>query len=406
MENARGRRLHRWVIAVGLVVGAVLYSIGMWNAFMPVHRDFSMLPGTEAPKPKPTMTETASSMLFTGNVFWGRNINDWAMKSELKYAYPFARLGEFHREQYDAWISGLECPTADGVHMTAAEMEAQLQFNCDPAYLPEAAKWFTAFTLANNHTDNQGETGFAQTKAHLDAAGIQYFGHYDPARTEDACDVIAMPAKVTKSDNTTESVKLPMALCAYHGVFRIPSQESLAVMERYAAYMPVIAMPHMGVEYKPVPDQLKTDLYRSMIDHGADMVIGDHPHVTQTSESYKGHLIVYSMGNFMFDQQGNQDVTVSAAVRVDTRSKAANAAQLAAWTDLGKSCATYHDTCLAQAKAKRLTKLPLEYTFSIVASNDNNKQTKLGSAADLQYVLSRLHWNDTITKLAAPYRGK
>ncbi|QQS19030.1 CapA family protein [Candidatus Saccharibacteria bacterium] len=36
-----------------------------------------------------------------------------------------------------------------------------------------------------------------------------------------------------------------------------------------------------------------------MIDNGADMVLGDHPHVVQPSEAYKGHPIFYSMGNFI-----------------------------------------------------------------------------------------------------------
>jgi len=51
------------------------------------------------------------------------------MASPLKYKYPFSRLNEFNRDQYDAWISGLECPTVASVNMTSAEMEQALQFN-------------------------------------------------------------------------------------------------------------------------------------------------------------------------------------------------------------------------------------------------------------------------------------
>jgi poly-gamma-glutamate synthesis protein (capsule biosynthesis protein) len=38
-----------------------------------------------------------------------------------------------------------------------------------------------------------------------------------------------------------------------------------------------------------------------MIDAGADVIVGGHPHITQGAEYYNGHLIVYSLGNFVFD---------------------------------------------------------------------------------------------------------
>jgi len=72
----------------------------------------------------------------------------------------------------------------------------------------------------------------------------------------------------------------------------------------------------MGKEYVATPDELKTSIYHSMIDQGADMGLGDHPHWVQTSEAYKGKPIFYSMGNFMFDQQDTTEVTRSAAIDV------------------------------------------------------------------------------------------
>lgn len=42
------------------------------------------------------------------------------------------------------------------------------------------------------------------------------------------------------------------------------------------------------------------DLAHSAIDHGADLVLGHHPHVLQGIETYKGKNIVYSLGNFCF----------------------------------------------------------------------------------------------------------
>jgi poly-gamma-glutamate synthesis protein (capsule biosynthesis protein) len=57
---------------------------------------------------------------------------------------------------------------------------------------------------------------------------------------------------------------------------------------------------HWGIEDDPPSDREKS-FARKMIDAGADVVVGSHPHVTQGAEYYKDHLIVYSLGNFLFN---------------------------------------------------------------------------------------------------------
>jgi poly-gamma-glutamate synthesis protein (capsule biosynthesis protein) len=406
MLAVRGRHHTRriWVIILVFILLCII-GIAVW---LYTNKDQSSTK-TETNKHSnetvkvPQPVSIYSNTLFMGNIFWGRYMNDWSMASPLKTAYPFSRLNEFHRDQYNAWITGLECPTKTGVNMTSAEMEVALQFNCSPDYLPEAAKWFTAFTLANNHTDNQGIDGFAQTQKQLDKNGIQYFGHYDPRELNDICDVISLPVTVTNDDDSTSKGKLPIALCGYHGVFRIPPAESVAVMEQYSKLMPVIAMPHMGVEYQPAPDQLKTSFYRSLIDGGADMVLGDHPHWIQNTESYKGHLIVYSMGNFMFDQQGVTEVERSAAIEVVIKTGGDDKALIKKWLALGEKCSAYHDTCLADAVKQGLTKLDISFQFGVVGTSDANKITKPATAAEQAGILQRLQWQSTMNQLQAPY---
>ena len=352
------------------------------------------------PQPK----NISSNVLFLGNTYWGRYINDWSMSSSLKYAYPFSRLSEFNRANYDAWISGLECPLVDGVSMTSTEEDETLQFNCSPNYIPEAAKWFTAFTLANNHTDNQGIDGFAETRQRLEESGIQYFGHYDPRVIDDICEVIALPVTITNDDESVTKGKMPVAMCGYHAVFRIPTDEAVAEIAKYSQYMPVIAMPHMGAEYKTTPDELKISFYRSLIDAGADMVLGDHPHWIQTSESYNGHLIVYSMGNFMFDQQDTFEVVRSAGINVVmSTGDLEDSTMLKKWLTLGESCATFKDDCLAQAKAQNLTKLKMTYKFGVVGTTDSDKITRPATAEQQSSILQRLGWQSTMNQLQAPY---
>ena len=362
-----------------------------------------------SPSPKNVVIKEAkpksitSNVLFLGNTYWGRYINDWSMASVLKYEYPFSRLNEFNRDQYDAWVSGLECPTVDGLNITSAEEDSTLNFNCSPDYLPQAAKWFTAFTLANNHTDNQGEDGFTETKAHLEENGIQYFGHYDYKNIDDVCEIISLPVSIAKTDGSKAKGALPVAMCGYHGVFGIPKDEAVAKITEYSSYMPVIAMPHMGEEYKSSPDTLKTNFYHSLIDAGADMVLGDHPHWIQTSESYKGHLIVYSMGNFIFDQQDNIEVTRSAGINVAMTINESDAIILQKWLDIGKTCMTFKDDCLSQIKQLSLKKLSISYKFGVVGTNDAAKIVKPATVEQQTSILQRLDWQDTMSQLQPPY---
>ncbi len=384
------------IVAFFLVIGTGFYWI---LSAQTQQTDLSLSSNTAKTVAPVTVSSVQSKMLFTGNTFWGRYVNDWAMKQSDRYAAPFSRLNEFDRSAYNAWITGLECPTTQkGASMSSADMQATLTFNCDPVYLPEFAKWFTAVTLANNHTDNQGVEGFAETQKALDASGIQYFGTYDPENLSDLCDVVAMPVTVTMSDSSTKEGKLPVALCGYHGVFHTPSAASLEEVSRYAEYMPVIAMPHSGQEYVATPDIIKTTMDHTLIDNGADMVIGDHSHWVQTTEAYKGKLIVYSMGNFLFDQQVAEETVRSAAIQV-TLDATGDDALLTQWLSLGEQCTIHGDTCLAQAKEQGLTKIDAHYTFGVVATDDRGFVTHPASAEVQASVESRLNWQQTMKEL-------
>lgn len=390
-----------WPKAVAITLGVLILVGAVVGALWWLSRNVDPPAPSEPEAPKAVSADI--NALFFGNVFWGRYTNDWSQASSLKYAYPFSRLGEFDREDYTAWVAGLECPTASGVNPTSAEQEETLSFNCPPEYLPEAAKWFTAFTLANNHTDNQGEKGFAETRRLLEENGIQHFGHYDPKLKDEACEVVSLPADVSYSDGSTKRQSLPIAMCGFHGVFEIPPASTIQEMKKYSPYMPVIAFPHMGAEYVAEPDQIKTTTYRSMIDNGADFVLGDHPHWVQTTESYKGHLIVYSMGNFMFDQQVQTELVRSAAINV--KMNVDGGTSLDNWLEISDSCEEFKDNCLDKAIAEGLTKPDYTYKFGVIGTNNNNKIVKPSTQTELNSILARLRWRTTINQLQAPYGG-
>ncbi len=391
------------LVLLGLLVTAGISLVTLQLLSKPTKHD-DVKTATK-PVVKPVSAE--SKMLVMGDVFWGRYINDWSMKSDLKYAYPFQRLGEFNRENYDAWVADMECPITNNPKVSSAVEESTLTFDCSPEYLPYAKKYFTAFTLANNHTDNQGGvTGWRETIKHLDDNGIQSFGSFDPEDYDNLCNVLSLPARVTYDDKTVKTVKLPTVWCGYHGVFKNPTADSIAVMQRYTDRFNVIAMPHSGQEYKPGPDQIKTDLYRGLIDGGAEVVIGDHPHWVQNTESYKGHLILYSLGNFIFDQQDTVDVTRSAVLEMTLSIDAKNAPDLERWIALAEKCGSYDDQCLKMATSQNLQKLPIQFHFAALGSNSNGKVVKPSTPEQLTAIKQRLNWNTTIKGLTGKYSGE
>jgi poly-gamma-glutamate synthesis protein (capsule biosynthesis protein) len=254
-----------------------------------------------------------------------------------------------------------------------------LKFNCRPEYLPELAKWFTAVSQANNHTDNNGGSwGLEQTRSNLQAAGIQYFSTYDMTQTNDLCEVVTLPAKTTRTHKT---VSVPVAMCGYMYVVDVPPTDAqLAVMQQYAKVMPVFAMPHMGVEYRATGEAEKISAYHRMIDNGADIVIGAHPHVIQNSENYKGRLIAYSLGNFLFDQQRlGHDTSVGLAV--DLRLTIADADAAKVYESVAPTCKAYKDDCLAELTAKLPARPKIEVSYGYQCYDETGGVPTLGSDA-------------------------
>lgn len=314
------------------------------------------------PVPKVTDGALQTRILFVGDVMWGRTIQTKAEKSRLGYEYPTSGLTKADRASYDAWIANFECPITTQDVPLSLQIDI-LKFNCRPEYLPNLAKWFTAASQANNHTMNvDGQWGIEQTRGNLEKAGIQHFGNYDMNKLDDICEVVTIPATTA---TTHKSVSLPIALCGYMQVVDVPpSAEQLAVMRKYAEVMPVIAMPHMGVEFRSTAEPAKVTAYHQMIDNGADAVIAAHPHVIQNSEAYKGRLIAYSLGNFLFDQQ-SLGLDTSIGLGVGIKLTIADDAAARIYQAIAPSCRTYRDNCLAQLSA-RLTKRPaisVSYNF-------------------------------------------
>ncbi len=383
-------------ILLALGVGAYFYinKSGVTTAVVP--KPQATAPSTKAVEP----TSLTGRYLFNGTVTWARGVESVAKGSDgtYDYAQPFSQLKTFDRAAYDAWSTDLECPITTKVVPYATQV-ANLVFNCRPEFLGEAAKYFNLFDLANNHTDNQGgSVGLAETRKHLDETpGAQYFGSFDPSVANDVCEVISLPIRVQKSDATESKSGLPVAMCAWHYFYRLPLPGEIEVMQRYAKIMPVFAFVEMGTEYQPKASTTQVDIAHRVIDAGPEFLIANNPHWVQNTEVYKGKLIVYSTGNFIFDQL---DTETKRSASIDATMSTVYDSNVAKWLELAPTCASFHDSCLDTAEKLGLKKVSLGLDFKIIAGQGGSgKITHRADAATQAAVETRMNWAETISQL-------
>lgn len=386
-------RLRRHVL-IKLAIAIIIISIG-FIFWVRHHRPSSTtVTATTAAQTTKAQLDVPKQIvgryLLNGTVTWARAVEKIANGD---YNQPFSMLDTFNRQQYDAWSTDFECPITNNVVPYQTQID-KLIFNCRPEFLPAASKYFNIFDLANNHTDNQnGEVGLAETRQHLKDAGVQYFGTFDAADSQNVCEVLALPVRVQKSDKTEEKASLPVVFCGWHYFYRKPRPNEIAVMDKYAKIMPVFAFAEMGVEYHPKADDIQTEIAHQIVDEGPDFLIANNPHWVQNTEVYKGKLIVYSTGNFIFDQL---DSETNRSVSIDIGMTIPYDENVAKWLALAPSCSAFHDNCLEQAVQQNLTKVPIKYNFGVVAGQNGYKQiTHKADAATQAAVETRTNWPET-----------
>lgn len=180
-------------------------------------------------------------------------------------------------------------------------------------------------SLGNNHLLDYGSEALLETLAHLDQSGIRHTGagrDYDEANRpvfieKDGFRIAILSCVFIYSASTV------MARVGLPGVSEYRLHKILPrIKELRAAGFIVIVTIHWGLEYSfyPVPYQMRQA--RRMIDSGASLILGHGPHYVQGTESYKDGMIVYSLGNFIFDEPylfSNRGYIFSASLSLDGR---------------------------------------------------------------------------------------
>lgn len=144
--------------------------------------------------------------------------------------------------------------------------------------------------LANNHTFDYGEASHTDTENALDEAQIAYAFNEKTLlyTTENGINIGVVSANLlSKSEQDENYVR-----------------DGIASLRQEGADI-VIACCHWGVETKHYANEYQRETAHKIIDWGADLLIGAHPHVLQGVEVYNGKVICYSLGNFCFGANSN-----------------------------------------------------------------------------------------------------
>ncbi|MBP9762273.1 CapA family protein [Patescibacteria group bacterium] len=243
-----------------------------------------------------TQTATSSQsdevlLLVVGDIMLDRNVAGRTTKSG-DTSYPFRQLPEGWLASADLTVGNLEGP----VTPTRRPPEKSIDFQFDPSWLPILKdQGFDAFSQANNHALDQGAIGYADSMSRVRQAGFIAFGH----QVNDG--LVALATTTVKGErlaflgwnNTDNPVDLTQAKQV---ITRAKAETDL-----------VIAFLHWGTEYRDRPDAQNVEFAHWLIDQGVDVVIGGHPHWAQGFSTYKGKPIVWSLGNFIFDQDWSKE---------------------------------------------------------------------------------------------------
>lgn len=263
-------------------------------------------------KEKNTVTEqeTSARIMANGDLLYHDIIYISAKKADGTY--------DFHEnfEYVKPWLKQADLVLGDfeGTVNKDHYLAGYPLFNA-PGEVMDAIKdaGYQVLDLAHNHILDSQIEGVVSTADAIEKAGMTPVGVY----THEARDKAPLVIK------EVNGIKVAILAYSYgfNGIEQSISQEDYnrylsdldedkmkAEIERAEKEADItIIMPQMGVEYQIEPTEEQKKLYHKMIDWGADIIFGGHPHVVEPAETVEKEgdkkLIIYSMGNFISNQR-------------------------------------------------------------------------------------------------------
>ena len=216
--------------------------------------------------------------------------------------HPFEKI-RAEMTMHDIACANLEGPISDRGRRFFPDKG--IYFRADPKVIKGIVDSGLDFlSLANNHSLDWGVDALADTMSLLKTAGVRYAG---VGRTREEA---LSPAVFRMGDKS-------VAFIAYNDVYPLSVSEEGRSMQTLdlregeiekeirllkEKYDILIVSVHAGAEYNGKQEEEKARKLRSLVDAGADVVLGHHPHAVQDIEIYRGRVVAYSLGNLIFDQ--------------------------------------------------------------------------------------------------------
>lgn len=250
-----------------------------------------------------------------GDIMLSRHVN--TQISKYGFDFPWLKTREWTADA-DLTFANLEVPLSDLVRPPAEGMSFVAPEK-NLAYLKTAG--IDVVSVANNHTANFGQKVFDDNLVNLKNAGLNPCGGGENE-------------SLSRQPVVAESRGLKIAFLCYNSIvgglestngssgvatvkiepwFRDSTVDinkvKADILSAKKVADVVIVSPHWGVEYKPFPNSSQQKMAKAMIESGADLILGTHPHVVQGSEIIGGKYISYSLGNFIFDQEWSKETT-------------------------------------------------------------------------------------------------
>jgi poly-gamma-glutamate capsule biosynthesis protein CapA/YwtB (metallophosphatase superfamily) len=312
----------RIVYLVLLITVTVFFICGCRTAELsegePVDKE---LPGeVEIEAPEAEIPEI--SLLAVGDVMLARKLD--RLIREKGMDYPFLMTREILSEA-DIAFANLESPLSD----QGAKLDGKgIWFRGNPENKEALVQaGFDVISLANNHALDYDAPALLQTIELLEAAGIKPVGggeNIDEARRHVIIERegirVAFLAYSEMAD-IVWSYKHPRMLKATEeipGIAPLVVEQIIEDIEKAKEQADYVFLSlHWGVEYKEMPEDYQIEIAHQLIDAGADVILGHHPHCLQGVEVYRHGLIAYSLGNFVFDQNWSDETREGLLLKIN-----------------------------------------------------------------------------------------
>lgn len=262
----------------------------------------------------PAEPEILARILLTGDTMPARYIGEQiAVREDPEY--PFQRIRDYLLH-FDEVTTNLESPVA-----TRGTDQGQLYpFRAHPRVLARlAAANIGIVHLANNHIFDYGEVAAADTLDHLAAADIDIIGAGSTAEAAQA-PVFRRWGEVDVAflgfTNLYGAYRPEEATAFFLAPMHLDTMTAAVGAARESADIVIVQL-HWGWEYETVPRIWQRDTAAQLLNAGADIVAGHHPHVIQEYEETDHGYVAYSLGNFVFDQNFSTETSRGLVLEID-----------------------------------------------------------------------------------------